>query len=73
MSENKKNTLGTELDDGELDKVAGGIYADYVGRCKYCGAKTEGEWNEELRKMVCRSCKRPLGSVGLMPQVQEVI
>ena len=62
-----------ELSMNELEKVPGGIYYNYVGRCKYCKAKTEGKWDSERQSLVCTSCNMPLKSVGIGPKVQTVV
>ena len=73
MSENQKNTMGNELDSETMDQVVGGIYMKDQGACPHCHTPTNGEWSEELQKVICPHCHWPIGQSGLGVQVQGVI
>ena len=73
MSENKKNTPGSELDLEEMEKVAGGIYMRDKGACPNCKTLTNGEWSDELKMFICPNCHFRFGNRCGGIHVQGVI
>lgn len=70
MSENEKNTGGTELSPEELEKITGGVYHGVIPPCGNCKSSGYPVLDEMTKKYVCPTCGAPRG--GALPDVQVV-
>lgn len=70
MSENGKNTQGTELTPEELEMITGGIYHGVIPPCGNCKSSGQPILDEITKRYVCATCGAP--REGALPGVQVV-